>query len=326
MSNVMARLMRVGALILAAVMVFALTDGVSTAGTQASTSAPPVGDFYQHLRWNQGRAEINLYDAVEMRYGVPRQATEAALIFVKEDHRSEDYVKADDPGRGDLPAIKLNWSVVVPTGIYTYRQMASVFVDRQSALPFRESFTSQEWCGNTAKDVHLIRTAGGNSFRYRYSSYFGHEGEGERTVAIDSAHTALFADALPVYLRALDLPAIAESDRTYTLSVVPTLIANRAQPDRVGTPLAAAVSVARLENVTVPAGRFNVWRVTVEYTSPDGTKQRELYDYDDGPNRRLVGMQRADGAVYKLRKSMWLDYWRHHDVGDERLREGVGVE
>ena len=326
MSNAMARLMRVGALILAAGLVFALTDGVSTAETRASTPAPPVGDFYQQLRWDQDQAEINLYDAVEVRYGVARQATEAALIFVKEDHRAEDYVKADDPARGDLPAIKLNWSVVVPTGIYTYRQMASVFVDRQSALPFRESFTSQEWCGNTVKDLRLIRTAQANSFRYRYWSYFGNEGEGERTVAIDSVDTAVFADALPVYLRALDLPAIAESGRTYTISVVPTLIANRAQPDRVAAPLAVAVSVARLEDVTVPAGRFNVWRITVEYTSSDGTKQRELYDYDDGPDRRLIGMQRADGAVYKLRKSMWLDYWRHHDVGDERLREGAGIE
>ena len=275
-------------------------------------------------QWDDGLAEISLYEATEVRYGKPRQATEAALIVVKEDHRSDDMVKADDPRRADLPAIKLNWAVTVPTGIYTYRQMTSVFLNRATLEPFRQTFSTQEWCGSTFKDVRRHDTRDDTAFTYRWSSYFGDEADDQRTLRIRRESYQLpfvFHDALPAWVRSLAFDRWDNQQAEgVTIILLPTLWANRAFPNRFHTEN-ANVRVTGRELIDVPAGRFEAWRIEVKIGDAV-----EVYHVDTSPWHRLLQMQRADGAVYKLKKSMRRAYWQEHDPGDENLKEGVGVE
>jgi len=80
--------------------------------------------------WDDGRAEVSIYEAVEVRYAQPRTG-QVVQILVKEDHLPGTWVKADDPSRAGLvPVLKFNWIFKVPTGVYSYEQMLSAFLRR----------------------------------------------------------------------------------------------------------------------------------------------------------------------------------------------------
>src|SRR5258705_6691739 len=79
--------------------------------------------FAANAIWDDGRAEIDAYEATARRYGVLRSFV-AYLIVVKEDFSREQLVKAD-PGHDPadlLPVLKLNHVIDYQTGIYTYHQ------------------------------------------------------------------------------------------------------------------------------------------------------------------------------------------------------------
>src|SRR5258706_5130447 len=118
--------------------------GSAAAGPEAFAASP---------LWDDGRAEIDAYDATVRRYGVMRRLT-AYLIVVKEDFSKTQLVKAD-PGHDPkdlLPVLKLNHVINYQTGIYSYHQMASAFFDRGTMELVKLSLTSNEWCGNTYKE------------------------------------------------------------------------------------------------------------------------------------------------------------------------------
>ena len=294
--------------LLIAVQVFALSGCNQQPG---GSDLKLNNEFFDDALWHDGKAEVSLYDATEVRYGKPRKAEEATLIVVKEDHRSRDFVKADNSINAGLPALKLNWVVDVPTGIYTYRQMASVFLDRRTGLPFRETFASHEWCGSTFKDLKQVTRTTASTFNYAWTSYFGSEGKGSKTVR--AIGDALWSDALPVTLRGLPFGG---EKKNWNAEVLPTLWANKAQPDKM-KPAKVTVNIANKESINVPAGEFEVWRVEVNYSA----ESQEVYYIETKPPHRLIQMHRADGAEYKLRKTMRIDYWNHHDPGDESLRD-----
>ncbi|MEX2670866.1 MAG: hypothetical protein WD294_02020 [Phycisphaeraceae bacterium] len=272
--------------------------------------AAEVQPFFDRAPWHDGQAEVNFYEASEIRYDERRTAEEAVLIFVKEDHLQDGQVKADDPQQADLPAVKLNWVVQIPTGIYTYRQQASVFVNRETNQPYRQTFASHEWCGNVFKELRLSGDAG---WQYRWTSYFEDEGEGTRPIPIATEHPVVLADALPIYLRAARL--------NHTISVLPSLRSIRATPDDF-KPTNATIRLLDHQRITVPAGTFAVQPVTVDYA--DGRQDRYLLEV--GARRRIVKMELADGSIYELRRSIRTDYWNRNAPGDEAMKEGVGVE
>lgn len=274
-------------------------------GCSPSSADADTRPLFDESPWHDGNAEVNFYDATELRYGEQRTADEAVLIFVKEDHRSDMMVKADDPGDADLPAVKLNWVVEIPTGLYTYRQQASVFVNRETNLPFRQTFASHEWCGNVFKD---LRRTGPDAYRYEWTTYFEQDGEGSRQIATDTAAPVIFADALPVYVRTVQ--------RDHAVAVLPSLRSIRAQAEGFG-PAPGTLELGEEREITVPAGDFVVQPVTVTYE--DG--RVDVYEVEAGGSRRLLRMRLADGSCYELRRSLRIDYWNRNAPTDEALRE-----
>jgi hypothetical protein len=101
--------------------------------------------------WDDGLAEVAIYDARRARYGKKRRFT-AHLITVKEDFNTAYQAKADAPfdGKTILPILKLNRVETMPTDDYDYHLMTSVFVLRERVdHPHKLTLAMHEWCGNT---------------------------------------------------------------------------------------------------------------------------------------------------------------------------------
>jgi hypothetical protein len=245
--------------------------------------------------WNDGAAEVSMYEAVDVKYGIPR-TSRASLIVVAEDLDRARLVKADHPTGepATLRVLKLNHVRSIPTGAYTYQQMLSVFAAARSERlePVKLTMTSHEWCGNSF--VEWRRDRG----RLDIRSYF--ETPGDAEVAL-SEEGALFYDALPLQLRALDF----EKTRSGRLRVIETVFTSRPLPPRIDD---ASLEVSRL---TGPGS--GTWRVTVRR----GVRV-DTFDLETAFPHRLTGWQRSDGGSLKLKGGERFRYWEENAPGDER--------
>src|SRR2546426_2516431 len=212
------------------------------APVRAAAPAAGPNPFAASALWDDGRAEIDAYEAAVLRYGVPRAFT-AYLIVVKEDFSKTKLVKAD-PGHDpdDLfTVLKLNHAINYQTGIYSYHQLASAFFDRASMDLVKFSLTSNEWCGNTYKEY--TRRDGKGALHAH--TYWDHQSEATYDVPVGP--DVVFYDQLPLWIRSLpQTPGTARS-----LRLLPTQIESRgSRPDIVP----ATLQAVREERVVVPAG------------------------------------------------------------------------
>jgi quercetin dioxygenase-like cupin family protein len=271
----------------------------------AAPSAPGSRGFGSDPLWDDGMAEMSLYDAEEPFYGTPRRF-EARMIVVKEDLLKDQRVKSDrGPVAGrTLPVLKLVHVRRIPTGTYEYQQMLTVFLDRDRLAPVKLVMNHFESCGSTF--VQAVPQDG--SLLHTSHSYW--EGEADRILKIPFSDSDLILDALPLQLRGIDFADPAPR----SARVLPSQIGGRV---RSTTTAPGVVRVAGREKVEVPAGRFDAWRVEVD---AGGTK--ESFHFEAAFPHRLVRMETSGGRTYRLRRSLRLDYWNHHDDGEERLLAG----
>lgn len=262
--------------------------------------AAAESDTFRQPLWDDGNAEVASYAIQEPRYGTMR-AGWATLIVVKETFDADALVKADGPvpPANTLEVLKLNHVRTTPTGVYTYRQMASVFVRRDSLRPVKLVTSSQEWCGitHTRMEVRSARPT------LRSSSYFG--SEGDRAHPVDLGEDVVLEDALPVWLRGLDLT------RTGARSVrlVPAQLSSHTAPP---TTVDATVEVGAPTAVEVPAGSFEAIPVTVTRG-----EDRDVFHFDAAAPHTLVRWDRADGGFYRLARVERAPYWRMN--GEEHV-------
>lgn len=247
---------------------------------------------WRHLSiWDDGNAEFCAYEVTWARYG-HHYAGRALLVVVKEPWAPDLDVKADTPRPDGFDVLKLNHLRDVPTGIYTYHQMASVHVRRDSGALQKLAATSSEACG--------IATADMTRGTLRTRSYF--DGHGDRVQRWPAG--ALPEDGLPALLRdhvGGGVPA--------TVNVFPSLLSGRFAD------LAPAVYRVRREprRVTVPAGTFDGIEIRLEKEGGAFL----AYVFDATPPHRLLRFQRDDGTEYRLARGERIPYWRLHEPGDE---------
>lgn len=280
-----------------AITAFAVTGCASCelSGETATAQAggPPGGgaqvesELLRSDSWDQGVAEVARYRGEERRYGVPRPA-ELTLITVKEDFDIDDLVKADGPHHPNrAPVIKLNTVLTVPTGVYTYRQMASSFLLRETGHALKLTTGSQEWCGATSK-VLVVR---GGEGVLRTFSYFGAEGEGVYRVPMDN--DVVLYDALPLWLRSLDWETASR-----TIRVLPKQLSSHAgEPTLIST----EVRVGSPTAVELPVGSREAYPVEV-------TALEETYWFDVDAPHPLVRWERSD-ARFDLAAVDRVPYW-----------------
>lgn len=278
------------ALILLVLAVWAIrsdTDGekgsVSAAPRTAQTADPGADSSWRHAPlWDDGKAELCAYEVTWAHYG-HRFDGRALLILVKEPWAPDLDVKADTPRPDSFDVLKLNHVRDVPTGIYTYHQMASVFTRRDSGALQKIAATSSEACG-----VSTAEMVGG---RLATRSYF--DGQGDRSTPYPEG--ALPEDGLPASLRdyvAGQAPA--------TLQVFPSLLAGKFAD--------LEPAAYRVEKRQVADG------VEIRLTSG---KSVLTYTFQKEAPHLLLRFEREDGTVYRMAKCDRLAYWEMHDPGDE---------
>lgn len=261
----------------------------------------PAGDAAWRLDpvWDDGQAEYCAYEVDWARYGHLHPGR-ALLILVKEPWNPRLEVKADDPAPDGFEVLKLNHVRDVPTGIYTYHQMASVYLRRDSGALRKVAATSSEACGISTAD--LVRG------RLATRSYF--DGQGDRVQPWPER--ALPEDGLPALLRGF----VAGGPPPGTVEVFPSLMMGRFAELE---PVSFRLTRGEPAPVATPAGTFEGVELRLE--NRDGW---QTYTFETAPPHRLLNHERSDGTEYRLAKCERLAYWRLHDPGDERwLPEAV---
>ncbi len=294
----------------AGVAAVALAAGAAGCGgvaaDRASRPAPVAGAFAANALWDDGRAEIDAYDAALRRYGIPRTFT-AYLIVVKEDLSRRQMVKADpDHDPGDLfTVLKLNHVINYQTGIYSYHQMASCFFDRSTMDLVKLSLTSNEWCGNTYKEY----TRRGGKGELHVHTYW--DNQAEATYNVPAGPDVVFYDQLPLWIRSLP----QAPGTTRALRLLPTQIESKGPKPE---PQAATLLAAREEVVVAPAGGFRAlrWELRTGGERPDMYWTARDYPYV------LVAWDRPDGGGYRLKWTQRLAYWTLNHPGDETHLQG----
>lgn len=201
--------------------------------------------------WDDGLSEMCYYDATLEIYGKPRRYTRVHLLnrewFDPAGGTKTDRI--DDPTA--IPVLKLNISEEIPTENYNYRLLTTVFVRRDSLEPVKVAAVSQEWCGVTYKHLRW----GPSGLHARTFSYF--EGEGEREWRIAGDPYPLEAAML------LAREAVASGQPPAVAQCLPRLRGNRAHADAPVMSAVARWTLGEPERVRVPAGSFDVRRVTL---------------------------------------------------------------
>ncbi|MFN3997893.1 hypothetical protein [Algoriphagus sp.] len=140
--------------------------------------------------WYQGKAEINVFDLQQSRYGEVRPGT-AVMIFVTEDFSKSKQVKLDNPEKKRSDAqkvLKLNMTREFMTGVYPYNTMLSVFTpvyDDVRSPKLTASVT--EWCGQAFTQMNYKN----GNYRTSEFSYFESEGDTDSKIGA-SAEDELF--------------------------------------------------------------------------------------------------------------------------------------
>ncbi len=269
-------------------------DQVFNGGSEEGLTPYFQLDWAENKLWEDGQAEVAIYDAARVIYNKPRYF-DYTYILVKEDFNKEFGVKTDDYQRDDLyQVMKVNQFADIPTDNYPYHFLTSIFFHRNNPIQIHKlSNSSQEWCGNTFK---LLKERG-NELEYTYHSYW--DGQGDDTKMLDA--TPLWEDQLPYTLRTL-----AFKDKLwFRLPVYGTQINSRSDLPAIYD---AEISVAPLEAIdSLPGGlpQQDTWRVTVKL---DGEKSNQYIFTQAYPNI-LVEMTAWDGRKLRLKEYKRSKYW-----------------
>ena len=252
--------------------------------------------------WGDGKAEFNIYDAVEMRYGQPRKC-EIIHILVREPFAERDLVKAEANTRGGTyPVIKLNQILHIPTGVYVYQQMHSAFWRCDTGELVKATLTSNDSCGNTYKEFRALgglRGLMGAGWRYEWRTYWEGMSAGEENISAPT--NAVFYDELPMRVRTIDF---TKPNGEFEIQLAPTVIKSKKdQLAFTSTKVAWEVGSSEIR-VTVTPG-----------ANRDG-EQHDTFILDAKAPHLLREWKRADGGSLKLRTSLKLDYWNYNKPGD----------
>ncbi|MFQ5662237.1 MAG: hypothetical protein ACE5HL_00190 [Terriglobia bacterium] len=291
-------LLPVGIFVIAGALLVAWSSAPSPQA--GSTPAADVARLYNPAwalapLWDDGQAEVALYDARRPQYG-KIESYQAVFIVVKEEFDRELHVKADPPldAKPLLPVLKLNAVHSYWTKNYPYHFLLSVFVRRDApASLVKLTLGSQEWCGNTFKEVKTW----GSRPELVFHSYFDAQGDAARP--LDLRPGDLLEDQLPLALRSLNFAPGLELRRR----VLPSLISNNlGQPTEF---VPATITVVGEESLTTPAGTFQAWKVKVQLGPLEQT-----WWFEKALPHTLLQMESSDGRAWRLKARSRKPYWR----------------
>jgi len=275
-----------------------LFGAVFLAGFAVGRAQFGAGWLRDEKYWGDGKAEFNLYDAQQVRYGEARPS-EVIHIFVREPFSQRELVKAEPNSKaGTYPVLKLNQILRVPTGLYVYQQMHSAFWRADSGLLVKATLTSNDSCGNTYKEFRALAGPAswlGGGWRYEWRTYWEGASAGEENIRAPKG--AVFYDELPMRVRTIDF---TKGSGSFEIPLAPTVVRSKKDDVKFAP---AAVSWSR-------AGRDVVVKVTAG-------KLTDEFQLEGEAPFRLREWRMGDGGVLKLKRSLKIDYWNYNKTGDK---------
>jgi hypothetical protein len=279
----------------------AITSTVLLTLMLATATCAEINPWLNHPRWDEGLAEIALYDGKLNKYGSPRDAS-VDLITVREYFHPERFVKTAAPtvgGVNSLPVMKQNFTRRIRTGIYEYVQAGSAFVDRISGDLLKISAISTEWCGNSS----ALLVCDGRSRTLQISNYM--DDRGFNLHSLDTSDDLLFYDQLILYFR---IHAHTLQPGT-SLRIADTLISNN-PVFKVRTAVISSIERSTFSKES----NGNQILITIDFED-----RAETFLFEDNPLRNLTRWESDRGEWLALRKTFFLDYWNLNRPGDEKL-------
>ncbi|MBU0679646.1 MAG: hypothetical protein KJ626_16205 [Verrucomicrobia bacterium] len=248
-----------------------------------SVSAGVPSTWLFNAKWDEGLAEVALYEGQLLKYGILRDAS-VDLITVREYFDQERLVKTEPAqGKSVMPVMKQNLTRRIQTGVYEYVQMASTFNHRGTGGLVKMSLVSSEWCGNS----HVLFQKG----RIRISNYM--DDRGTTDIIITDGKQPIFYEELIPYLR----QNLADLTEGRSIQLAIPLLSNNPE-------------------YRVVDGHLRARDLLVTVAYGDTT---ETYEFADDELRSLLSFHNNKGEYLKRRKYIFLDYWNRNRPGDEDL-------
>lgn len=276
----------------------------------------------------KGKAEIATYSGTVIRYRQKRNAA-LTLITVVEPFNLKQLVKSEQ-NRGIL-VLKQNQALAFQTGVYPYNQMNSIFWRADGGELLKATMSSQEWCGQTFKEVRPE----GDYLQLSYSSYWENEARGYQRIPRpkDRGSYATASAAAPKGMGGLSLLydelALAvrspEFGSAHRLWLFPLLMSSQVlRPDLdVGKPARKPAffpaKVAQEETRLQLGSRIfsKVARLRVSFQDIEGAQLADTFYVDlNSPNRTLLRWDRHDGSRFVLKGLYFSDYWNQNKLKD----------
>lgn len=273
--------------------------------------------------WGDGKAEFNIYEAQEVRYGQPRPS-EIVHVLVREPFSERELVKAEPNSKAETyPVIKLNQILHVPTGLYVYQQMHSAFWRASDGALIKASLTSNDSCGNTYKEFRALSGASkifGGGWRHEWRTYWEGMSAGDETVR--APKDAIFYDELPMRVRTIDFSVGTSGE--FEVMLAPSIV--NSKKDAVEF-LPATVSWTVTPAAPPEAENAEPARATVQVTVRVGdTATADNFIIDRDPPHLLRAWIKADGSNMGLRRSLKIDYWNYNKPGDKERALGTAAQ
>jgi len=273
--------------------------GCTSPSANPSTEPAPITDasYLTADDWNDGKSEVAFYQVQRTRdqYGrANEQQFVAGTYLVKHRFSPTDMTKKTD-GTG-TPSFKYAFFYELESGSYQYKRNWVVNARQKDLRPFKQSFTSFDWCSNLYRDL-AFPPEGDLEYRMRSDDY------GNERTTFDARVQSYPPAQIPLLVRGFDF---SDSD---TLSFAVTVADSSAH-------VSATAVRESTETIETEAGSFETERIAVTYDAPvpsmvgEESDRRETYWRSTGPRRLLVRMQAESGRyqmalVEHLRTAYW---------------------
>jgi hypothetical protein len=285
---------------------FILTIGLlscENSFTKNTSSTFPLKEDFKSY-WFNGTAEISSFQLTQSRYGAPREGS-AVLIFVTEDFLSKDQVKANKKSDKSEVVLKLNRTKNFITGIYPYSIMNSSFTRLGDLNPLVKITTSiQEWCGQAYMQLNRKK-----KLLIESHSYF--EGEADQELSFEDTLTQ---DELWHWIRTQP-DKIPEG----SVSLIPSFEFLRLQHKPI-QPYEAKINLQTINNQKIMAVVYPTLaheiKITFNNTPPYLIEEWEEINLN----------QPEDRTSAKRINTIKIPYWQKNRLGDETLRDSLGLK
>jgi hypothetical protein len=283
--------------------------GTLLVGCTSPSAAPDSGKEYAAVTdssyltadlWNDGQAEVAFYRVERTRdqYGrANEQRFTVGTYLVKHRFSPAKMTKITD-GSG-VSSFKYAFFYELESGSYQYKRNWVVNARQKDLRPFKQSFTSFDWCSNLYRELDFPPD-GPLEVRKRSDDY------GNRRTSFSPQPNSYPPAQIPLLIRGLDF---SETDTlSFSVAVADSGAHVPARAVRAGT-----------ETVGTEAGSHETERIAVTYEAAvpsligEESAATETYWRGTGPERLLVRM-RAESGRYRMSlvEHLRTPYWKEN--------------